>query len=66
MQVMTNLITEFKIQQLMSIWPGNLPHKRAKKKLQYAVDHGCLLLDNCVNCPKLLDCPVLNLNDIEN
>ena len=52
-------VTEEMIQQLMRIWPGNLPHKRAKKKLQYAAEHGCPLLSHCLDCAKIAACPVL-------
>lgn len=55
-------VPEELIQKLMAIWPGNLPHKRAKKKLEYAAEHGCPLLSSCLNCPNLLQCPVLDLS----
>ena len=46
-------ITEEMIQRLMAVWPGKLPHKRAKVKLEYAVKQGCLLCSDCSKCPKV-------------
>lgn len=57
-------VPEEKIQQLMRIWPGNLPHARAKKKLEWLVAHGCNLSEKCMLCPKCFDgtCPALPLD----
>lgn len=53
-------VTEEKIQRLMSLWGGKLPHKRAKKKLEWIAEHGCPLLDECLGCPNKDKCPVMD------
>lgn len=58
-------ITEEMIQWLMAIWPGKLPHKRAKVKLEYSAKQGCLLCSDCAKCPKVRECPILDLNDVK-
>lgn len=58
-------ITEEMVQNLMRIWPGKLPHKRAKKKLEWIAQHGCPLLDECLKCDRRAACPLLDGEDEE-
>lgn len=62
--IMAVNLTEDLVLELMRLWSGKLPHKRAKKKLQYVADKGCPLLPHCLECPKVTDgCPVLEGDD---
>lgn len=64
---MEAVITEEKITRLMELWKaagkGKLSHQKAEKRLRKAAEHGCPLLDECVNCPNVRACPVLRLDD---
>lgn len=55
-------IPEEQIRELMRLWPGGqLPHARAKKKLQYLAEHGCSLCTT-KRCPRYPDhCVVMDL-----
>lgn len=60
-------ITETMVRSLMELWQkegkGKLSYGKAEKRLKKAAEHGCLLLDDCTKCPKVLTCPLLNLDD---
>lgn len=62
-------ITEKQVRTLMELWrtegkgKGKLSYGKAEKRLKKAAEHGCLLLDDCTKCPKVLTCPLLNLDD---
>lgn len=39
---------------------GSISAAKAKRRLETAVESGCLLLSECANCPKCRACPVLD------
>lgn len=58
-------ITNELAEELQRLWKetgkGKISVQEARKRLQKAKDHGCLLLPDCSKCPKVRECPVLNL-----
>lgn len=58
-------ITDGLAEELRELWrkagKGKISLQEARKRLQKAKGRGCLLLPDCSKCPKVRECPVLNL-----
>lgn len=59
--------TDAQVQGLIAEWAKThgerLSAQKARKRLQKAAAHGCPLMEPCLGCPRIRDCPVIRVDD---